>query len=57
MTKDAWLTEFSIELQRLRPHLTLRPAHTIAAHEWVRSKDLDPAEAAKRYDAEHPAKQ
>ena len=45
----AWLDQFTEELQRLRPHVSLRLASTIGRAEYA--PDADPKKAAAAYHA------
>ena len=47
VSRDAWVLSFVNELRRLRPHLTERPAWTIALALY--RADADPARAARTY--------
>lgn len=46
---DTWLLDFVDELQRIRPHVSLRLANTIARAEYL--PDRDPKKAAAAYHA------
>ena len=51
MTRTDWTNDFIIELQRLRPHLSLKMLTAFATMRWPSDKDGDPKASAAAYHA------
>jgi len=49
MTRTEWTNDFIIELQKLRPHLSLKMLNAFATMRWPSDKDGDPKASAQSY--------